>query len=289
MSLRTYIKRGFKYVMSGQPERLVKPEIVSLAPTELLLGKTALVTGGTSGIGRAIAASFLNAGGNVIITSRSEESAENVANLIGASVQNKNGRIYGIELNNKDVATFEYKIDTILSLPEIKQIDILVNNAGINSNGSYNCTEEAYDAILETNLKGMFFLSRCVAEYMIKNHIEGNILNIASASSLRPAISPYILSKWGVRGMTLGLAKKYIKHNIVVNGIAPGATATPMLGKNSSSDITLPQNPSGRYALPEEIANMAVVMTSSLGRLIVGDIVYMTGGAGILTYDDINY
>ena len=92
-----------------------------------------------------------------------------------------------------------------------------------------------------------------------------------------------------MRGYTLGLAKTLIKHGIVVNGLAPGPTATPMLIKNENPNLSLPNNPSGRYALPEEIANMAVVLTSGIGRMIVGDIVYITGGAGVITFDDINY
>ena len=84
------------------------------------------------------------------------------------------------------------------------------------------------------------------------------------------------------------MAKSLIPYGIVVNGIAPGPTATPMLNM-SSKNIHFPQNPSGRLALPEEIANMAVVLTSPLGRMVVGDILYMTGGAGVITYDDAIY
>ena len=124
---------------------------------------------------------------------------------------------------------------------------------------------------------------------MIENHINGNILNLASSSSIRPANSAYAISKWGIKGLTLGLAKMLIKHNIVVNGIAPGPTATPMLMKDGDNSISLPQNPSGRYVMPEEIANLAVILVSSMGRMVVGDIIYVTGGAGVITYDDVNY
>lgn len=124
---------------------------------------------------------------------------------------------------------------------------------------------------------------------MKENKVEGNILNVGSSSCLRPATSAYTLSKWGIRGLTLGLAKSLAPYGITVNGIAPGPTATPMLLEDSQSNITNNSNPIGRYVLPEEIANMAVVLVSSMGRTIVGDMIYMTGGAGIITYDDINY
>lgn len=288
MSINSFIKRGLKYIVSGVPTKRITQEIVMLSPSNLLLGKTALITGGTSGIGFSIAESFINAGAVVCITGRDIKRCEKAVEQLKVKTGNRNNdKIFCCEMDMLQVSSFEQVVSSVVQ--KMGKIDILVNNAGINLNGSYHCTEEAYDSILDTNLKGMFFLSRCVGEYMVKNEIEGNILNIASASSLRPAINPYILSKWGVRGLTLGLAKKFIKYNIVVNGIAPGPTATPMLGEDSSDDIALPNNPSGRFALPEEIANMAVVLTSSMGRLVVGDIVYMTGGSGLTTFDDIKY
>ena len=169
------------------------------------------------------------------------------------------------------------------------KIDILVNNAGVLGGDISSATEAEYDTIFDTNMKGMFFLSQLVGRYMKDNSIKGNILNIASSSSLRPAASAYTLTKWGARGFTLGLAKSLAPYGITVNGIAPGPTATPMLGKGDALDITFPNNPLGRFALPEEIANMAVFLVSGMGRSIVGDIVYMTGGSGLITFDDINY
>lgn len=171
----------------------------------------------------------------------------------------------------------------------IASIDILVNNAGVNFVGIPNAIESEYDKVMDTNLKGAFFLSQIFGKYMIKNKIRGNILNIASASSLRPADSAYILSKWGIRALTLGLAKSLSKYGITVNGIAPGPTATPMMINKETSNIALNRLPLGRYITTEEIANMAIVLVGDMGRSIIGDIVYMTGGAGNLTYDDVTY
>ena len=142
---------------------------------------------------------------------------------------------------------------------------------------------------MDTNLKGPFLLTDLFATYLINNGIKGNILFVASSSSLRPAINPYTLSKWGIRGLVLGMAKKLIRHGIVVNGVAPGPTATPMMKKEKTADLSLPNNPSGRYTTPEEVANIALVLVSDMGRQIVGDIIYISGGAGVITYDDIHY
>lgn len=282
-----YIKRGIRYVLKGIPAKTVEVQTVSLAPSELLSGKTALITGGTSGIGKAIAIAFLKAGADVIITGRNLQKAKDVAEEITA-LCNK-GKAFGVALNNKDIASFTTVFNEILGLIENKPIDILVNNAGTGEGGSYRCSVEDYENIMDTNLKGAYFLSRIVSDYMRNNKIQGNILNIASSSSLRPATTPYILSKWGIKGLTIGLAKILIKDGIIVNGLAPGPTATPMLNKDINDDLYIPDNPSERFATPDEIANMAVILTSGMGRMIVGDTIYMTGGAGVLTVDDIKY
>lgn len=164
----------------------------------------------------------------------------------------------------------------------------MINNAGVLGGDIRDTTETEYDNIVNTNLKGVFFLSQMIGHYYKEQHIEGNILNIASSSSLRPAASAYTITKWGIRGLTLGLAKILTPYGIIVNGIAPGPTATRMIFKESNTDIAF-KNPIGRCAMPEEIANMAVFLVSNMGRSIVGDIIYMTGGSGLITLDDVNY
>ena len=184
--------------------------------------------------------------------------------------------------------TFE-NMQNALQQKSIGGIDILVNNAGVLGAIIPNAKEEDYDKILDTNLKGVFFLTQFFCNYMAKNNIKGNVLNIASSSSLRPAISAYTVSKWGLRGLTLGFARSYAKFGITINGLAPGPTATPMLIHNGNKNLLNEQIPLGRYALPEEIANMAVFLVSDMGHSIIGDIVYMTGGAGLVSYEDVNY
>lgn len=269
----------------------VKPNItyanvVTVQSGELLNNRLALITGGTSGIGMAIGDAYLKEGCDVAITGRNEEKLKSVVKCL--TEKHPERKIYGLQLDNTDVKSFETKVSEVEAYFS-KNIDILVNNAGVGGGDIHKLKEDDYDAVMNTNLKGCFFLSKIISDRMKVNHVKGNILNVASSSSLRPATSAYIISKWGVKGVTIGLAKILIKDNIVVNGIAPGPTATPMMFPNGSDNIYLPNNPSKRYAMPEEIANMAVFLVSDMGRLIVGDIVYMTGGAGTITVDDIPY
>ena len=287
MRITTYLRRGLTYILKGQPNIQVKANIVSRAQSDLLKGRTALITGGTSGIGKAIAGAFLNAGANVIITSRTQDKADKIAQSLREGHEKQ--LVIGVQLNNENIETFNQTLVNITSCIGNNKLDILVNNAGIRGGRWGQTTLDEYDNVLDTNLKGVFFLSDLVAKYMIKNEVHGNILNICSASSLRPANSAYCLSKWGVRALTEGMAKSLIPYDIVVNGIAPGPTATPMFGLDSKDNLTASSQPNKRFTTVEEIANMAVIYVSDMGRTIVGDIAYMTGGAALLTYDDNNY
>lgn len=279
------VKNLIKVVLEKrQPTINVYPSIVNLTPHELLKGRTLLITGGTSGIGYSIAIKAMESGAKVIITSRSQNRLDATIQRIHEETGNTS-YIYGITLDIGNVSSFQILFTQIEAKYGL-QVDTLVNNAGI-SIASNDDMYADFDGVIQTNLKGTYFLSIAFAEYLISKNKKGHILNIASSSSLRPAITPYMLSKWGVRGLTEGLAKKYIKHGIVVNGIAPGPTATPMLSQFKG--YTNPQNPIQRLILPEEIASMAVIMVSDMCNSVVGDILYMTGGVGVITYDDINY
>lgn len=289
-SVRNYLKRAFRYIIFGVPEKKVCSHIAMMAPSELLKGRTAIVTGGTSGIGLEIAKAFVNAGATVVITSRNSEKAKEACKQIDAQAKYK-GNIWGIELDNTKISLFREKFDEVCNLLRGHDIDILVNNAGLRGAHISNATEEEYDDVMNTNVKGTFFFTQMVAKYMIDQNIQGNILNITSASSIRPALSAYHMSKWAIRGLTEGLARSLAPYGIVVNAIAPGPTATPMLKKDggSNDDISHSRNLLGRYATPEEIANMAVILVSDMSRTIIGDTVFMSGGGGIITNEDVDF
>ena len=121
-----------------------------------------------------------------------------------------------------------------------------------------------------------------VSNVMIARKVKGHILNLSSSSALRPCYSAYIVSKHLVRDLTQGFAKELIKHGIVVNAIAPGPTATNMIGADEK-DLADLNVPAGRMATVDEIANYAVSLVSEMGDMVVGSTLYITGGRGIVT------
>lgn len=282
--LYQYFKRGLKYIMHGVPNVTIEPNIITLSSSTLLKDRTALVLGGSRGIGYAIAEGFLKAGADVIITSRSSDNVTAAVEKLRS--QYPSASVSGYVMDVTNIPEMKRVIDDIIAANP--RIDILVNNAGVNGKTSLgNHSEEEWERIMNANLKGTYFLSEYLIQYMIKEDIAGNILNIASSSSIRPAINAYMASKWGIRGLTLGLAKICAPHNIVVNSIAPGPTATNM--QKGDNGLYLSSSPIKRLVLPEEIANMVVMLVSDSGRSIIGDTLYMTGGSGVITYDDIPY
>lgn len=268
------------------PPRVVeKPVYVPVYHSSLLSGRVALVTGGTRGIGNAIARALLDADGSCVITGRNPEAVARCVEQLRARGQ---GAVHGIDLEMQDDASFPEKYAKIVEMTG--GIDILVNNAGLLNFARFGATtREDFDAVLHSNLRGAYMLSQIVAADWIEKSVKGNILNVCSSSSVRPANSPYSLSKWALRGMTPGLAKVLAPYGITVNGIAPGPTATiGFVGENNAT-MARPQMPSGRLIAEEEIANLAVVLMSSMGRMVMGDVLYVTAGCGVLTQDDCRF
>lgn len=276
MGVKTKIKNAVHTLIQMGKEEKIQPIIVPVEKEKLLNGKVALITGGTSGIGFAIAQAFQNAGAKVIIAGTNQVKLE-------AALEKMWG-IKGLLIDVRDTEHLPDKVKEAEALFEENKIDILVNSAGVVvKHDFWGIDEKEYDGIMDINAKGTFFMSQAVGKSMIEKQVKGHILNVTSSSALRPAWTPYQMSKWAVRGLTLGLADTLLPYGIVVNAIAPEPTATPMLGKTEGSSISEPNNPSKRYAMPEEIASMAVYMVSDAGRMIVGDTVYMTGGSGTIT------
>ena len=238
----------------------------------ILEGKECLVTGGSSGIGLAIAKKMIACGAKVTIIGRVPEKTRKVAQDLGC------------DYLLLDVTETHDMINKVGDYIKDRRIDVLVNSAGMTDKEAWlEKTPENFDLILNTNLKAAYFMSQTIAKHMLENKIEGHILNVSSSSSMRPGWGPYQLSKRALNGMTQGFAEKLAKDGITVNGLAPGVTVTPMASKFMDTDNLAYYNPLRRAETPEEIANLAVFLVSNLGTSIVGDTIMITGGSGMFS------
>lgn len=251
------------------------PVLSTVNDKQLLLGKTALITGGSGGIGVEIAKTFIQSGCKVIISGTSEDKLKETSKRINADGY--------VVINMKDPKTFDAIIDTVFAAHG--NIDILVCCAGVNvarSGFSFGTvTEEEYDFIMDTNAKGTFFICQSMANKMKMLNIKGHILMVSSNRGIEPGTSPYGISKACIDSMTLGFAKLLINHGIVVNSIAPGPTLTSMQAKSIDGGIISEQTPINRLIMPSEVAEIAKILVSDLGNTIVGDTIYLTGGRGL--------
>ncbi len=259
-------------------ERILIPVYTPITENRILDDKIVMITGGTGGIGIAIARSVINCGGKVIICGTNADKLRRYSIELGENAKT-------LSLSLDDCSSLQPSFERAVALFDEHRIDILINAAGLHGDWDFNSfNEDEFDRIMDVNVKGTYCISQIVAKHMMDNKIKGHILNIASSSSLRPAWTPYQISKWAVTGMTKGLADILLPHGIIVNAIAPGPTATSMVKSNADDNLFYYDQPAHRYSTPEEIANLAVFMVSSMGDMIVGDTYYITGGSGTISY-----
>lgn len=280
MGCKGKIKKAMRFVLSNMG-RHVRVEHVYRDSSELLSGRCVLITGGTSGIGYACAQACLRAGAHVVITSRSIERARKACSMLGE-------RSYPAALDLLAAEEMVQQVDAIYKVSPAP-IDALVNNAGMLGGASFGKTSLIdFDRIVGVNLRGTYFLTQEIARRMVAEGRRGNICFITSSSAYRPATDAYCCAKWALRGLVEGTGKMLAPHGIVVNAVAPGPTATPMLLDGSMDNVAKPTSPIGRYITPEEIAHMVLTLLSDASRSTVGDAVRMCGGSAVFTYDDVD-
>lgn len=249
-----------------------------------LEGKTALVTGGSRGIGESTAVTLAEAGADVAVTSRKLPDLERVA----AKIKNMGRQSLAIECHVGRVEQLQPMVDQVSQ--EFGKIDILVNNAG-NSffTPALEITEKGWDAVFNLNLKGLFFLSQAVARLMVEQG-GGCIINVSSTAGIQPQVptAHYSIAKAGVNMVTKVLAKEWSPYKIRVNGVAPGAVETKMLQdglaglteeQEKAARKTFTKNiPMGRISDPQEIADAILFLSSQASSFITGHTIAVDGG-----------
>jgi len=245
-----------------------------------LRGKVAIVTGGNSGIGRAIVLELAKQGANLVIDYIMHPEATEALERQVAALDHQ---AFGVEADVGKVADLERLIDS--AVKKFGRLDVMVNNAGIETRTSVlDTTEAQYDQVLRTNLKSAFFGTQLAARQMIKQGGGGRIINITSVHEdwPMPGNIAYCLSKGGMRMLTRTAGVELAPHNVLVVGIAPGAVATPinrvtmkdpaMMGRLNAAI------PLGRMAEPEEIAGVVAFLASDQARYMTSTTVVVDGG-----------
>ena len=245
-----------------------------------LQNKVAIVTGSGSGIGQSIAVRFASEGATVVVDYRNHpEQADDTK----AKAEAAGGKAITVQADVSILTDTQRLIDE--TYKQLGRCDILVNNAGIEIESPFwEVTEAAYDAVLNVNLKGAFFLTQAFVRRLRDAKLPGRVINISSVHEdmVFPHFSTYCASKGGMRMLTRDLAVELGPLNITVNNIAPGAIATPintkLLDNKAELDALLKNIPLGRMGTPEDVAGLALYLASDDGAYCTGSTFIIDGG-----------
>ena len=239
--------------------------------------QVAIVTGAGRGIGHAIALRLASEGARVAVVSRTEQNANRTAEEINAEFAGL-AKAYAVDV--ADHAAVKKLAEQIHA--DFSRIDILVNNAGLTRDGlSMRISEDDWDVVIDTNLKGAFNFIQAVERPMIRQR-EGRIINIASVAGLvgNPGQANYAASKAGLLGLTKTIARELASRNITANVVAPGFINTDMTTVLSEQvkAAVLGQVPMGRFGEPSDIASAVAFLASAEAKYITGQVITVDGG-----------
>lgn len=244
-----------------------------------LTGKNALVTGGTHGLGMAMAKALGKAGAKLIINGHTPDKMENALKEYKSAGLDASGYLFDVS-KESEVAESISKIES-----EVGPVDILVNNAGIIKRvAAMDMEVDDFRKVVDIDLVSPFIMSKHIAKSMVKRQ-GGKIINICSMMSElgRNTVSAYAAAKGGLKMLTRNLATEWAKYNIQVNGIGPGYFATEQtkpirVDGHPFNDFIINRTPAGRWGNPEDLGGTAIFLASKASDFINGQIIYVDGG-----------
>ena len=274
------LKSKIKNLIKMTQEKQIIPVEHIVDKDELLKDKVAVVIGGSGGIGLAIAKSFVESGCKVVLCGTNEKKLKKSLEEF-----TDKEKAQAMVFNIADADLMRSNVEKAVKI--FGKVDILVNSAGVHTENVsfFTMAPGEFDRVMNINLRGPFFLCQAFAEYMMKDNNaidKKHILLVSSSRGSEPAWSPYGISKWALNGLTQGLAQMLLPYDIIVNAIAPGSTATELIGVKEGDSITTNENKIGRLAMPDEVANLAKLLASPAGDMIVGETVHISGGRGVM-------
>ena len=263
MGIKARLKKLVSFVLHGEPNPIYA-NISYLSPNETLRGKKVIITGGGRGLGFSIAKKFVSEGADVLISGRNTKVLEESAKLLGCKY---------LQLDVSKPSEFDSFMKNACKL--LDGMNVLVNNAGISlhENSFFDVTPETFDKQFDTNLKGAFFLTQEFIKYLKATDATGNVLFVSSETGDTMDFRPYGYTKVAVNSMVQGLAYLFRKEGIRVNAVAPGITASDMTGVKADGNLNAGDYATGRYYLPEEIAETAAFLISDASGCISGQII----------------
>ena len=245
----------------------------------MIIGKTAIVTGGSKGIGFAIAKSLAERGIKVLITGRNQKTLDDAKAKIG-----ENAIAFVWDLS--EIESIESKFYEAIKI--LGRVDIFVNNAGIfckrnewNKTTLLETTIEEWRSVMQTNTDALFFCMKSAVKYMLENKIKGNVLNVTSVAGYEPVRGAYGASKNASIGLTRGWGQMFASDHITINGIAPGPVATEMNNWHEGDPLDNHRIPFGRFSTCEEIAQLAMYMLDEKAKMLCGETIVFDGGYAI--------
>lgn len=263
-----------KKILKKIYKKVKVPVYIEEKNDKIFVGKTAVIIGGTGGIGFSIAENLYNSGCNVILCGLNQRKLDDCKN-----------KLSGIKTIKFDLNNFSKYDDFVLECNQNNTIDFVIISSGVHiENPSFFEMKMCdFDKVISLDFKSTYFLCQKFSKYMIKLQKKGKIILISSSRGCEPAWTPYGISKNGINAMTKGLAKELIKYNIILNTISPGPTATSLINYSDGDDISSNENAFNRLIMPKEIGTLVNFLLRKSSDMICGENILISGGRG--TFD----